>query len=50
MRSGSELRGTMERHHSIPRSRPMHVMDFLNAEPIGQSWLQFGELGLAFIL
>jgi putative Mg2+ transporter-C (MgtC) family protein len=28
----------------------MHVMDFLNAEPIGQSWLQFGELGLAFIL
>src|ERR1700679_2790393 len=28
----------------------MHVMDFLNAEPIAQSWVQFGELGLAFIL
>lgn len=50
MQSESELRGTMEQYHSISRSRPMHVMDFLNAEPIGQSWLQFGELGLAFIL
>src|ERR1700678_2299372 len=50
MRGESEPRGTMEQQHSIPRSRPMHVMDFLNAEPIGQSWLQFGELGLAFIL
>lgn len=28
----------------------MHLVDFLNAEPQGQSLLQFGELGLALIL
>ncbi|MBS0612133.1 MAG: MgtC/SapB family protein [Proteobacteria bacterium] len=28
----------------------MHVLDFLNVEPRGQSWLQFSELALAFVL
>ncbi|HTY48560.1 MAG TPA: MgtC/SapB family protein [Steroidobacteraceae bacterium] len=28
----------------------MHLLDFLYAEPQGQSWLQFGELGLALVL
>jgi len=28
----------------------MHLMDFLYAEPHGQSWAQFGELGLALVL
>jgi putative Mg2+ transporter-C (MgtC) family protein len=28
----------------------MHVVDFLFAEPVGQSWPQFAELALAFVL
>ncbi len=28
----------------------MHFLDFLNAEPQGQTWLQFSELALALIL
>jgi putative Mg2+ transporter-C (MgtC) family protein len=29
---------------------PFHFADFLYAEPLGQTWVQFTELGLAFIL
>lgn len=29
---------------------PFHFMDFLYAEPLGQTWVQFAELSLAFIL
>ncbi|HEY0340846.1 MAG TPA: MgtC/SapB family protein [Steroidobacteraceae bacterium] len=28
----------------------MHLLDFFYAEPQGQSWMQFGELGLALVL
>lgn len=28
----------------------MHTLDFLRAETLGQTWLQFGELALAFVL
>ena len=29
---------------------PSHFTDFLFAEPMGQTWVQFAELGLAFVL
>lgn len=34
----------------VASDAPFHFMDFLYAEPLGQSWVQFAELGLAFIL
>lgn len=27
----------------------MHLLDFLHAEPRGETWLQFGELALALV-